>query len=417
MAVEIETSSRQPIEIIGSDARAVEELIGLGGDHLRRCYQCGTCSVVCPRTPLDAAFPRKEMVWAQWGLTDRLAADADAWLCVQCNECIINCPVDARPGDLMAALRNFQISHYAVPRFMVRPAQSARYLPLAFALPAIAVVALVGLGIGVGGGHFIPAGPVRYAKMISDGWVDLVTFALLFAVGTGTVISGLRFWRAISADSRSTGASVRVLRPFWRAFGSALKEILSHKDFKDCETNHERAYAHMAILYGFLFLTINTIGAFVYTEVFRWVGIGWHHNKLSLPLWDPIKVIGNIGFLLLLGGGIWATMRRARNEEKTGTSTYYDWFFIALLYAVVLTGFILEALRLAGTRDVAYPFYLVHLLLIFTFFSYFPYSKFAHVMYRTLAKTRAKQLGREPGQYTAALDGASPAAATNGDSA
>jgi quinone-modifying oxidoreductase subunit QmoC len=298
---------------------------------------------------------------------------------------------------------------------MVRAAQDPRYLPLVFVLPVIAVLAVVALGIGAGNGHFIPSGPVRFAKMIADGWIDLVTFAVLLVAGTGTVISGRRFWRAISADDAGRTGSGATLRPFWPALGSALKEILSHKDFNDCDTNRHRAYAHMAILYGFLFLVINTTGAFFYTEVFRWVGINWHRNQLSLPLWDPIKIIGNVGFALLLGGGIWATMQRGRGEEKTGTSTYFDWFFIALLYAVVLTGFGLMLLRLTGVRDVAYPFYLVHLVLIFALFSYFPYSKFAHVMYRTLAKTRAKQLGREPGQYTAAFNGSSGlVASTNG---
>lgn len=382
------------VSLNGADSAGVEQLIGLGGDHLRRCYQCGTCSVVCPRTPLDNAFPRKEMVWAQWGLTDRLAADADAWLCVQCNECTIACPVDARPGDLMAALRNFQISHYAVPKFMVRGALDPRYLPLVFVFPVVAVAVLLALGIGVGGGHFIPSGPVRFSKMVSDGWVDLVTFAVLILAGAATVISGRRFWWAITAD----GARGATVRPFWPALGAAVREVLSHKDFNDCETNRGRAHAHMAILYGFLFLVINTTGAFFYTEVFRWIGIGWHHNRLSLPLWDPIKIIGNLGFALLLGGGIWATVQRVRGSERAGNSTYFDWFFIALLYAVVLTGFGLMTLRLAGVRDVAYPFYLVHLVLIFALFSYFPYSKFAHVMYRTLAKAHAKQVGREPGR-------------------
>lgn len=383
-----------PISITGSDDSAVAELIGLGGDHLRRCYQCGTCSVVCPRTPLDSAFPRKEMVWAQWGLTDRLAGDADAWLCVQCNECTVHCPVDARPGDLMAALRHFQISHYAVPRFMVRAAREPRYLPLVFALPIVAVIVLVALAIGVDDGHVIPQGDVRFAKMISDGWVDVVTFSLIILVGSASVVSGRRFWRAITTGDPPAGAD-RI--SFGRALRAVFKEILSHKDFKDCKTTHHRAYAHMAILYGFLFLVINTTGAFFYTEVFKWVGINWHDNELSLPLWDPIKIIGNVGFVLLLGGGIWATAQRVRGEERTGTSTYFDWFFIALLYAVVLTGFGLMALRLGGVAVIAYPFYLVHLVLVFAFFTYFPYSKFAHVMYRTLAKVHAKQLGREPG--------------------
>jgi len=42
--------------------------------------------------------------------------------------------------------------------------------------------------------------------------------------------------------------------------------------------------------------------------------------------------------------------------------------------------------------------YLVHLVLVFTLIAYAPYSKFAHLLYRTLAYTWAKSVGREPQQ-------------------
>ena len=103
-----------------ADLAAVDRMLGYGAETLRRCYQCGTCSVVCPRTPLEDAFPRKEMVWAQWGLEDKLLTNGDAWLCYQCNDCITHCPVDARPGDVMAATRDLQMEEFAVPRFMTR---------------------------------------------------------------------------------------------------------------------------------------------------------------------------------------------------------------------------------------------------------------------------------------------------------
>ena len=40
-------------EIIISDPEVVDRMVGFGAETLRRCYQCGTCSVVCPRTPLE----------------------------------------------------------------------------------------------------------------------------------------------------------------------------------------------------------------------------------------------------------------------------------------------------------------------------------------------------------------------------
>ena len=43
----------------------MRQILQFGADDMKRCYQCGTCSVVCPQTPDLQAFPRKEMVWAR----------------------------------------------------------------------------------------------------------------------------------------------------------------------------------------------------------------------------------------------------------------------------------------------------------------------------------------------------------------
>lgn len=56
------------------DLEFTRELTEAGGESLKKCFQCATCSVACPLAPANAPYPRKEMVWASWGLKDKLRA-------------------------------------------------------------------------------------------------------------------------------------------------------------------------------------------------------------------------------------------------------------------------------------------------------------------------------------------------------
>ena len=97
-----------------------DELVRRGGGDAARCMQCATCSSVCDLATADAAFPRRQILWAQWGLADRLAADPSIWLCHQCNDCSVRCPRDARPGDTMQAARAVVVEQVGAPRFVAR---------------------------------------------------------------------------------------------------------------------------------------------------------------------------------------------------------------------------------------------------------------------------------------------------------
>ena len=129
---------------IATDLAWKREIMGLDAPDLSVCYQCGTCTAVCPLSTADNPFPRKEMAWVQWGLRDRALGNASIWLCHQCGTCNTYCPRDAKPSNVMAALRDYSIAHYAVPRFMGRALGHSRYLPLLFAIPAAIFLAILG---------------------------------------------------------------------------------------------------------------------------------------------------------------------------------------------------------------------------------------------------------------------------------
>src|SRR5688572_20255029 len=224
-----------PPELVVADPAAVDRMLGYGAEALRRCYQCGTCSVVCPRTPFEDAFPRKEMVWAQWGLEDRLLTDGDAWLCYQCNDCITHCPVDAGPGDVMAATRDLQMEEYAVPRFMARLTRDANALPLAVAIPA-ALVGLMVLGAKTfaGGDGVFPPGDVLFGHFIGEGWVDVFVLSTVAVVAVLSYLSLRRFW----AGLESTVPAGTPRGPLSQALRGTLVDVFSHRDFESCQTAH-----------------------------------------------------------------------------------------------------------------------------------------------------------------------------------
>jgi len=105
-----------------------------------------------------------------------------------------------------------------------------------------------------------------------------------------------------------------------------------------------------------------------------------------IPLWDPFKILANISAIALLVGIaiLWAN-RKKMEAEGEAAPTFYDWFLIGEIFAVGITGLGAELFRWADFGVLAYLTYYLHLVSIFMLFLYMPYTKFAHMVYRTFA--------------------------------
>ncbi len=103
-----------------------------------------------------------------------------------------------------------------------------------------------------------------------------------------------------------------------------------------------------------------------------------------------MKILANMSALVILGGSLILLWERVRDPIKQTASTYFDWFFLLTLVGVALTGILSEIMRLAQFALLMYSIYFVHLVLIFALFLYAPYSKFAHLAYRTVALAGAE---------------------------
>jgi len=76
-----------------------------GGEHINRCWQCGSCTNSCTVNALDADFnPRFWIYLIRMGMESELLRDKDLiWQCVSCNKCTYSCPRDVFPEGVMKA--------------------------------------------------------------------------------------------------------------------------------------------------------------------------------------------------------------------------------------------------------------------------------------------------------------------------
>ena len=83
-----------------------EEIAALpGGEHIHRCWQCGSCTNACTVYAVNEEFnPRYWIYLIRIGMEEELLRDRDIiWQCVSCNKCTYVCPRDVAPEGVMKA--------------------------------------------------------------------------------------------------------------------------------------------------------------------------------------------------------------------------------------------------------------------------------------------------------------------------
>lgn len=372
-------------KLVKPDLQFVNDVIAAGGDSLKKCFQCATCSVVCNMTPEDHPFPRKEMIQAQWGLKDELFKNPDIWLCHQCSDCTAHCPRGAKPGEVLNAVRKMSIQHYSAPSWLAAMVNEPRFLLLLLVLPVVLLLGVIKAnGIDMGNiqtvdGHIVFAKFIPTTKGIDPIFMSAFFFAAFMLLG-----GVKRYWADMSKVTAPKGNLVENII-------EVVKEVMAHSNFKKCNVTAGRSTAHMIVFYSFIALAVTTTMAagYLYGTEF-----GILHKEQPYSLLDPMKILGNAGAIALGLGVALVIMNRMGNSEKAGMGGYYDWLFIGVVTVIALTGIGAEVLRLAG-MSIAYPVYFSHLIAVFFLFFYAPYSKMAHMLYRGTAMVFARMTNRK----------------------
>jgi quinone-modifying oxidoreductase subunit QmoC len=391
-AVQVESKVATLVE---PDLGFVRELKSAGGDTLKKCFQCATCSVVCELAPEEKPYPRKEMIYAQWGLKDKLLNSVDVWLCHYCNDCSAHCPRGARPGDTLRAIRALSFRHFAFPSFMGKVVGEAKYWPVMLAIPVLILL----LGIKIAGGH-IPAGAVEYRDLFPLYLVDtiFITFTALAIVSLGFGV--WNFLVGIHTNAIREGYTADkplVMGDYVRSLVSVIPTILFHNKFKLCITNRDRYLSHLLVFLGF-------VGLFIVTNI-GFFGLYIVRSDFLAPPYtfaNPVKLFGLAAGIALLVGIILVISNRLKPKAADSTITYLDWSLIIAVSITAATGILTWLGRVANAGTIAYIIYFVHLASVFYIIAYLPYSKLAHLVYRTAAMGYAAHVGREFGYEVSA---------------
>jgi ferredoxin len=353
--------------------RLALELQELGATKLARCYNCGTCTAICPVTEEGIEFPRSLIRYAILGAEDRLLSSARPWLCYYCGDCSKECPRDADPAEFMMALRRYLTSRYDWTGF-----SSLLYLSKKAELTAIILMAsITGLFI------YFFHGPLVLNR------TELATFAPLDIVETGglaifAILALLlstnifRMYRFIM----NTGDEKR--RISIKTYTIELMKTLpihffTQKTIGDCShgsSDRKYWFYHLIFFCGYVTSFILFMFLLRYTQ-----------TNMPFLFFNPLSIVGlaATGTLLFAAGVvIYGRIKKTRPVWKYSHPT--DWMFIMLLLLTVATGIFTGVFRSLGIPLATYLTYSLHLMVVTPFLILeVPFAKWSHLAYRPLA--------------------------------
>ena len=99
-----------------------------GGDKLRECIQCGTCSAVCPLSAYMDHTPRRLIAMTRAGFRDDVLHSTSIWVCASCYACTVECPKEIPITDVMYALRRIAIREGVYPKRLPTPVLAREFV-------------------------------------------------------------------------------------------------------------------------------------------------------------------------------------------------------------------------------------------------------------------------------------------------
>ena len=114
-----------------------------GGDKIKECIQCGTCSASCPTSYAMDYTPREIIAAFRAGMLDKVLKSNTIWLCSSCYSCTVRCPSGIKLTDIMYELKRLAIEFGLTPKGAKAPVVAKLFVDIVNEKGRVAEVPLV----------------------------------------------------------------------------------------------------------------------------------------------------------------------------------------------------------------------------------------------------------------------------------
>jgi ferredoxin len=381
------------------DPNLLLDLKDYGAVGAEICFNCGTCTAMCPLTDDEHPFPRNMIRLTQLGLKDQLLESTDPWLCYYCGDCASTCPREAEPGETMMALRRWLTAQYD------RSGHSARlYTSEKAVWVTILRITLITLAA------FVVFHLVTGFDRIVTGNVELNTFAPVMLVWIIVLAHGAYLgYRIVSGSARMfkfvmspITEEIKIpLAIYLQEFKEFVIHFFSQKRWRDCSEDRSRWLKHLFLISGYITMLILVMG-------FLW----WFQTDNLYPLYHPQRWLGYYATIALIVGSVEILVSRSKKREQIHRFSHpSDWLFPAFILVGAVTGILVHIFRYAGWPWPTYIMYVIHIAAMIAMLdTEVGIGKWAHLFYRPLAmyleavKVRVRQEEIKPGLVPAGTD-------------
>jgi heterodisulfide reductase subunit C len=152
------------MELRTSSDTFIDEICAIpGGEGIRLCIQCGTCTASCPNADKMEHTPSQLIALARAGMHEEVLSSNSMWYCLSCYMCTVRCPRGIKLTDLMHALEYLAVREDVSHTGTFTPTMYRSFNHFACALGSLPE-------FGFMTWYYILSNPLRAWKMLPIAW-------------------------------------------------------------------------------------------------------------------------------------------------------------------------------------------------------------------------------------------------------